>query len=76
MNENKCILSVTDKILRFVSLIPLKTITTANVALEQISSDDSLQFASDLFTIAYHPQTNGMIERFHRFLKERLRIMK
>jgi len=28
-----------------------------------------------LFTSAYHPQTNGMIERFHRFLKERLRII-
>ena len=27
------------------------------------------------FTTAYHPQTNGMIERFHRFLKERLRCI-
>ncbi|ETO04417.1 hypothetical protein RFI_32980, partial [Reticulomyxa filosa] len=25
-----------------------------------------------LFTSSYHPQTNGMIERFHRYLKERL----
>ena len=25
-----------------------------------------------LFTSTYHPQTNGMLERFHRFLKERL----
>ena len=28
-----------------------------------------------IFTSAYHPETNGMIERFHRFLKERLRII-
>ncbi|ETO13166.1 hypothetical protein RFI_24211 [Reticulomyxa filosa] len=24
------------------------------------------------FTSSYHPQTNGMIERFHRYLKEQL----
>ena len=28
-----------------------------------------------IFTTAHHPETNGMIERFHRFLKERLRII-
>jgi len=28
-----------------------------------------------LFTTAYHPQTNGRLERFHRYLKERLRII-
>ena len=28
-----------------------------------------------IFTTAYHPETNGMIERFHRYLKERLRVI-
>ena len=28
-----------------------------------------------LFTTSYHPQTNGRLERFHRYLKERLRII-
>ena len=28
-----------------------------------------------MFTSAYHPETNGMIERFHRYLKERLRTI-
>ncbi len=27
------------------------------------------------FTSAYHPETNGRLERFHRFLKQRLRII-
>ena len=30
---------------------------------------------SHLRTTAYHPQTNGMIERFHRTLKQSLRIL-
>ena len=29
----------------------------------------------NMFTSAYHPETNGMIERFHRYLKERLRTI-
>ncbi|MCP4478195.1 MAG: transposase family protein, partial [Planctomycetaceae bacterium] len=28
-----------------------------------------------LFTTAYHPETNGRLERFHRFLKQRLRCI-
>ena len=28
-----------------------------------------------LFTTAYHPRTNGRLERFHRYLKQRLRIL-
>ena len=28
-----------------------------------------------LFTTSYHPRTNGRLERFHRFLKQRLRIL-
>ena len=28
-----------------------------------------------LFTTSYHPRTNGRLERFHRYLKERLRIL-
>ena len=28
-----------------------------------------------LFTTSYHPKTNGRLERFHRYLKERLRIL-
>ena len=27
------------------------------------------------FSSSYHPHTNGMIERFHRFLKEHLRCV-
>jgi len=55
---------------------------------QQILSDRGSQFTGSifqllckiygidkLFTTAYHPQTNGMIERFHRFLKERLRAL-
>ena len=101
MNGNRYILSVIDKFSRFVSLIPLKTITAENIAFEfrskillkygipeQILSDRGSQFTSyifkilckifgidKIFTTAYHPQTNGMIERFHRFLKERLRVI-
>ena len=30
---------------------------------------------SGLFTTSYHPRTNGRLERFHRYLKERLRIL-
>jgi hypothetical protein len=28
-----------------------------------------------LFTTSYHPQTNGRLERFHHYLKERLRVL-
>ena len=28
-----------------------------------------------LFTTSYHPKTNGRLERFHRYLKQRLRII-
>ena len=28
-----------------------------------------------LFTTSYHPRTNGRLERFHRYLKERLRVL-
>ena len=51
-----------------------------------ITSDHGSQFCSDLFkrtcsalnikinhTTAYHPQANGMIERFHRHLKQSLK---
>ncbi|MCP5016830.1 MAG: transposase family protein, partial [Ketobacter sp.] len=30
---------------------------------------------NQLFTSAYHPETNGRLERFHRFLKQRLRMI-
>ena len=55
---------------------------------KQILSDRGAQFTGYIFQIlcklfgiekvfssSYHPQTNGMIERFHRFLKERLRCV-
>ena len=55
---------------------------------QQVLSDRGSQFTGSifkilcklfgidkLFTTAYHPQTNGMIERFHRFLKQRLRVI-
>ena len=33
-------------------------------------------FGFDLkFTTSYHPKTNGRLERFHRYLKERLRVL-
>ena len=28
-----------------------------------------------LFTTSYHPKTNGRLERFHRYLKQRLRVL-
>ena len=34
-----------------------------------------LQGFEALFTTSYHPRTNGRLERFHRFLKSRLRIL-
>ena len=53
-----------------------------------IITDRGAQFESELFnamarqlgikhlrTTSYHPQTNGMIERFHRTLKQSLRIL-
>ena len=53
---------------------------------EQITSDRGSQFTSQLWTnvcelmgmsvnhtTAYHPQANGLVERFHRRLKEALR---
>ena len=55
---------------------------------EQILSDRGSQFISHIFielcnilgikkifTSAYHPETDGMIERLHRYIKERLRII-
>ena len=36
---------------------------------------DKIMGIKHLFTSRYHPQTNGQIERFHRFLKERLVIV-
>ena len=101
MKGNRYILSVIDRFSRMVKLIPLQTITAANIALEfkdnwllqhgipqQILSDRGSQFTGSIFhilckvfgidkifTTAYHPQTNGMIERFHRFFKERLRAL-
>jgi hypothetical protein len=53
---------------------------------EQVTSDQGRQFCSSVwdalsrqlgmkmrFTTAYHPQSNGLVERFHRRLKEALR---
>jgi transposase InsO family protein len=53
---------------------------------EQVTSDRGRQFCSSIwdalsrqlgikmrFTTAYHPQSNGLVERFHRRLKEALR---
>ena len=53
---------------------------------KQILTDNGTQFASNtfkavnsllrvkqLFTTPYHPECNGMIERFHKYLKERLK---
>ncbi len=53
---------------------------------EQVTSDRGRQFCSSIwdalsrqlgikmrFTNAYHPQSNGLVERFHRRLKEALR---
>ena len=28
-----------------------------------------------LFTTSYHPETNGRLERFHRYLKQKLRVL-
>ena len=55
---------------------------------EQILSDRGSQFMSHIFmhlcdilgvkkifTSPYHPETDGMIERLHRYIKERLRII-
>ena len=55
---------------------------------KQVLSDRGSQFTGSIFNIlctlfgidrvfttAYHPETNGMIERMHRYLKERLRVI-
>ena len=54
---------------------------------ESLLSDNGTQFTSRIFSLVqritnvrhkfttpYHPQCNGMIERFHRFLKQRLAL--
>ena len=54
---------------------------------KEILTDNGTQFASNifkniskllnvkqLFTTPYHPECNGMIERFHKYLKERLKF--
>ena len=54
---------------------------------DQLLTDNGVQFTSEvitaveqimgiqsLFTTVYHPECNGLIERFHGFLKEKLKI--
>eukprot|EP01083_Nonionella_stella_P144882 453096_1 len=79
--NNRYIVSMIDKYSRFCLLVPvpdIKTITVINAYERWISlfgppkavlSDNGSQFVS------YYPETNGQVERLHRWIKERLKII-
>ncbi|ETO03213.1 RETRotransposon-like family member [Reticulomyxa filosa] len=62
------ILTMMNRFTRWVTTIPLRTHTSNKIA--QLTSQ--VLGMKQLFTSTYHPQTNGMLERFYRYLKERL----
>ena len=97
---NRYLLTIIDGFTRFVTAIPLKSISAVAVARafvnhwiyiygppKYVLSDNGTQFKSNTFravakllglkqqfTTVDHPECNGMIERFHRYLKERLKF--
>jgi hypothetical protein len=81
--------TIIDRTSRWPEAIPINATTTADCRFgvpAVITSDREAQFTSSLWaalcslldiqhnqTTAYHPQSNGMVERFHRRLKDALR---
>ena len=87
---HRYILVILDYATCYPEVVPLQTATGKTVALEllllliakEILNDQGTCFMSQvlremckLLQIMYHPQTNGLVERFNQTLKEMLRKM-
>jgi transposase InsO family protein len=79
------LLTIIDRSTRWFEAVPMAAVAAADCASalfvqwisrygvpDQITSDRGPQFTSEVWA-AYHPQANGLVERFHRQLKEALR---
>ena len=80
------LLTVIDWSTRWSEAIPLSAMSTKDCVNAVLTSDRGAQFTSEIRTelcsclvikhsptTAYHPQANGMVERYHRQLKDAIR---
>jgi transposase InsO family protein len=88
---NRYIVSMIDKFSRYCMLVPVKSISSSDIikaidrwittfgAPKSILSDNGPQFISGgielKYSSTYYPQSNGQIERLHRWIKERLTLI-